>query len=58
MYKESLLYSAKVDGIKEGKKEGKKEKAIEIARNLLKANMDLEFISQTTGLSIDEIKNL
>jgi predicted transposase/invertase (TIGR01784 family) len=60
MYKESLLYSAKVDGIKEGlkkgKKEGKKEKAIEIARNLLKANMDLEFISQTTGLSIDEIK--
>jgi predicted transposase/invertase (TIGR01784 family) len=52
MYKESLLYSAKVDGIKEGKK----EKAIEIARNLLKANMDLEFISQTTGLGIDEIK--
>jgi predicted transposase/invertase (TIGR01784 family) len=52
MYKESLLYSAKVDGIKEEKK----EKAIEIARNLLKANMDLEFISQTTGLSIDEIK--
>ena len=66
MYKASLLYTAKLKGIKEGekrgikkgKKEGEKKKAIEIAKNLLLANMEIEFICKTTGLSIEEIKEL
>ncbi|SFV50904.1 hypothetical protein MNB_SV-12-1100 [hydrothermal vent metagenome] len=48
--KRSLLNSAK--------EEGKKEREIEIAKNLLKANMDVQFISNTTGLSIEEIERL
>jgi len=50
MYKNSLLYTAKL--------KGRKEREIEIAKNLLLANMDIEFISQTTGLSVEEIEEL
>ncbi len=39
-------------------KEGKREKAIEIAKNLLNANVDIHLISQTTSLSIEEIEGL
>ena len=49
-------------GIKKGKAEGKaegiKEEKIKIAQYLLKTNMKLDFISQTTGLSIEEIKDI
>ena len=70
MYKNSLLYTARLKGIEEGekrgikqgvekgKKEGEKKKAIDIAKNLLLANMDIEFVSKTTGLSVKEIKEL
>jgi len=62
MYKNSLLYTAKLKGIEEGEKrgveKGKKEREIEIAKNLLLANMDIEFISKTTGLNVEEIEEL
>ncbi len=62
IYRASLLYTAKVEGeeigIKKGIEKGKKEIAIEIAKNLLKANMSVEFIANTTGLSINEVKSL
>ncbi len=62
MYKNSLLYTAKLKGIEEGIKKGiekgKLEEKIEIAKNLLLANMDIEFISKTTGLSVEEIEEL
>ena len=56
----------KVDGIKEGKEEGLKEglekgannKTIEIALSLLKNDVDINIISSSTGLSLDEIENL
>ena len=39
--------------------EGKKEKQLEIARNLLKLNtISIKDISKTTGLSIEEIKEI
>ena len=41
-----------------GKKEGKKERNIEIAKNMLLKGIDLNTISECTGLSIDEINNL
>ena len=47
-----------VDAKKEGKQEGKQEGKIEIARNMLAKNSDIQFISECTGLSIDEINNL
>ena len=42
-----------------GKDEGKKEKQLEIAKNLLKLNtISIDDISKTTGLSVEEIKEL
>ena len=44
--------------IVDAKKEGKNEEKIQIARNMLAKNSDVQFISECTGLSIYEIKNL
>ena len=56
------LSQGKAEGRKEGKaegiSEGKNERNIEIAKNMLKDNISVEFISKYTSLSIDEIKNL
>ena len=41
-----------------GRREGIKEEKREITMNLLKENIDIEVISKTTGLSIEEIKSL
>ncbi len=42
----------------EGRAEGKKEKTKEIALRLLALNTPIDIISQSTGLSIEEIKKL
>ena len=41
-----------------GRREGVEERNIEIARNLLKENVDMEIISKATGLALEEIKKL
>ena len=46
------------EGIKKGKLEGEKNKAISIAKNLKKSGLDIKFISENTGLPIDEIEKL
>ena len=46
------------EGIKKGKLEGIKERNYSIAKNLKKAGSDIKFISEITGLTIDEIKKL
>ncbi len=48
----------KAQGKAEGKAEGIREKSLDIARNLLAKNIDLETIAQTTGLTITDIKKL
>ena len=45
-------------GIEKGKLEGINERNIEIANNLLKCGVSIDVITQTTGLSIDQIKKL
>ncbi|MDO5003988.1 MAG: ATPase, partial [bacterium] len=45
-------------GRKEGLEEGSTTKAIEIAKSMLEKNMDIDLISELTGLSIKEIKTL
>ena len=40
-------------GISEGIDKGRKEQQISIARNLKNSGLDLELISQNTGLSIE-----
>ena len=55
---ESIIESAKEEGLKKGIEKGKKEKALEIARSLKFAGLSNEMIIQSTGLSIDEIQNI
>jgi predicted transposase/invertase (TIGR01784 family) len=46
------------EGIAEGIEIGKIEGKIEIARNLLKANVDINIISNSTGLTAEEIEKI
>ncbi len=67
-YQESLRYQAsmyessykvgEMKGRKEGREEGAKDKAIEIAKKALERGNPIEFISEITGLSIEEIEKL
>ena len=41
-----------------GKEEGKKEAKIEIAKNMINKEMDLELISEITKISIEELKKI
>ena len=52
------MTAAKEEGKEEGLKEGEKNKSIEIAKNMLKLNIDINIISQSTGLSITEIEDI
>ena len=45
-------------GIERGIEQGEKNKAISMAKNMKNRNMDINLISELTGLSIEEIKNL
>ena len=59
--KEAYLYGNQIMLDEErrlGREEGEKNKAISIAKSLKKAGLDSKFISENTGLSIEEIKNL
>jgi predicted transposase/invertase (TIGR01784 family) len=62
MYRESLMYTAKIEGeergIKKGIEKGKKQEKLNIAKNLLLAKIDIETIIKSTGLSVDEIKKI
>ena len=44
--------------IMDAKNEGEKSKQIEIAKRMLKKETDINFISECTGLSIEEINEL
>ena len=46
------------EGIKKGKLEGIKENSYTIAKSLKSSGLDNQFISEHTGLSIDEIEKL
>ena len=49
---------AKKAGFEDGKKVGLESGKKEIAENLLKLGMEIEKISEATGLTLEEIKNL
>ena len=52
------LEKAEERGIKTGIIEGEKLKQVEIAKRMLKDNIDISSISKYSGLSIEEINNL
>ena len=45
-------------GMQKGRQEGMQAKGEEIVLNMLKKQADMAFISEVTGLSVDEIKKL
>jgi predicted transposase/invertase (TIGR01784 family) len=53
-----LLRKAESKGMEKGMEKGAQNKAIEIATNMMKQNLDLNLISQITGLSVEAIKKL
>ncbi|WP_028331147.1 Rpn family recombination-promoting nuclease/putative transposase [Brachyspira alvinipulli] len=48
----------KEEGKKEGIEQGEKNKAVSIARSLKKSGLDNKFISENTGLTIEEVEKL
>ena len=58
MIRNTELEEATESGIEKGILQGSQEKALEIAKNLLNAKMDLDSIAKMTGLSREEIEKL
>ena len=46
------------EGEKTGQERGRKQRELEIAKNMLKKGVDIEFIADVTELTIEEIKNI
>ena len=53
-----MLKREREEGIKEGIEAGEKNKALSIAKSLKKSGLDIKFISNNTGLSIEEVEKL
>ena len=60
--KQISLEDKRREGIKEGRREGRlegeKNKALSMAKTMKSKNMDINLISEISGLSIDEIEKL
>ena len=52
------MHEGEAIGISKGRIEGKTEEKLEIAKNMLKENLDTAIISKITGLSKEEIESL
>ena len=56
--KETAYNDGKEEGIQEGRQEGLEEGIQHVALNLLRSGVDIEIISNTTGLSISQLTDL
>jgi len=56
--KETAMEKGMEKGLEQGMEKGEKKAKIKIAKNLLLANMDIKFISETTGLDQKTIEGL
>ena len=56
--KEEGLKEGKEEGRKEGREEGAKQKSFDIAKRMLEKGIDIETISELTGLTEKEISEL
>ena len=55
---EEGIKEGREEGIKEGIKEGAKQERLEIAKNMLRKELDIQTIKDTTGLTKEEIEKL
>ena len=58
LWQTNKLEDKRREGIEKGKLEGEKNKSILIAKNLKKSGLDVKFISENTGLSLEEVEKL
>ena len=59
VYEDYLLeLKTQHNSVENARKEGEKQKAVSIARNLKVAGLDIDFIAENTGLTVDEILKL
>ena len=56
-YNEGVM-AGRLSGLEEGRLSGITERNTEIAKKMLEKNSDIDFISECTGLSIEEINDL
>ena len=54
----SAIATARDEGKEEGLAEGEHKKAIETAKAMLTKGLAIDLVSQCTGLSIEEVKEL
>ena len=54
----SVTTTAEKKGIAKGRAEGEHNKAVDIAKKLLTSGLGIEFVAQSTGLSVDELKSI
>ena len=52
------IEQGKIEGIKQGKIAGKQEEKIKIVKKMLAKKVDVNFISEVTGLTKEEIESL
>lgn len=57
-FKAEVFKKGMAEGIEKGIEKGRKEEKIEMAKALLLKGVDIEIISETTGLSKEEIRKL
>ena len=57
-HKNLKVYRDLINSLDTAHEQGKIEGKIEIAKNLMDANMPIDFISQATGLSVEEVEEL
>ena len=53
-----MINTARNWGYDDGKADGAKAKEIEIAKNLLKKGVSIDLVSESTGLSVEELEGL
>ena len=58
MDQNSLMGSARKEGLKEGIEQGKKEKALEDAKNFKTLGVSIDIISKATGLDKNTVEDL
>ena len=56
--RKSELREANENGIQQGRNEGRNEERVSIAKQMIQKNIDLNIISECTGLSFEELQKL
>ena len=53
-----MINTARSWGYDDGKADGARAKTIEIAKNILKKGVSIDLVSESTGLSVEELEEL